>query len=120
MFGYAEVWGEEWKLYSRDDKGIRYYRAEGMIRPSENTVEVWLREEYTDKGVMEMVKTFGKKYANIGYTMALVEINCLDKKVQTLSLSRFSKEGNLISSASRTGVWRYFVPGSLLYEAVCK
>lgn len=120
IFSYTEVWGTDWKLYSRDDEGIRYYDAEGMIRPSENTVEVWLREEYTDKGVKEMVKRLGKRYENIGYTMTLVEIKCFDKKIQTLSLVRFSKEGNIISSGSRNGVWKYFVPGSLLYEAVCR
>jgi hypothetical protein len=123
IFSYAEAWGADWRLYGRDDAHIRYYDAENMIRESENTVEVWLRQEYTDKGVMGMVKRLGKKYENIDYAMALVEINCSDKKIQTLSLFHYFKEGDVISSGSRTGVWRYIASGSggeVLYEAVCK
>ena len=119
IFSFAEVWGADWKLYSRDDEEIRYYDAEGMVRPSENTVKVWLNWEYTDKGVMRMVKELGKKYKNISYTMALGEISCLDKKIQTLSLIRNTKEGYIISTSSHTGTWQYFVPGLLLYEALC-
>jgi Surface-adhesin protein E len=119
IIGYVEVWGADWILYSSDDEEKRCYDPEGIVRPSENTIEVWLRVEYTNKGVKRMTKEFGKKYENIGYTMALVEIKCLEKKIQTLSLIRYSKGGNIISSSSRSVVWQYFAPGSLLYEAVC-
>ena len=119
IFSFAGVWGEDWKLYSRVDEEIRYYDAEGMVHPCDRTVKLWLRWEYTDKGVMGMVKELGRKYKNISYTMTLGEISCLDKKIQTLSLIRYTKEGYIISTSSHTGTWQYFVPGSLLYEALC-
>jgi hypothetical protein len=123
IFSNAEAWGADWRLYSRDDEHIRYYDAENMIRPFKNTVEVWLRQEYTNKSVIGMVKKLGKKYENIDYTMALVEINCTDKKTQTLSLFHYFKGGDVVSLGYRTGVWKYIVSGTggeVLYEAVCK
>jgi len=47
-----------------------------ITRPSKDIVKVWIKCEYTDKGVTGMVEELGKKYQNIVETKALQEINC--------------------------------------------
>ena len=123
IFSYAEAWGADWKLYYRDDARIRYYDAERITRPSKNIVRVWIKFEYTDKGAIEMVKNYGKKYENISQQIALEEINCLEKSWRNLSLTHYSKDGKVIFSGSHEGQWNLIVSGSVgefLYEAVCK
>ncbi len=115
--------GADWRLYGRDGERIRYYDAERITRPSKDIVRVWIRFEYTDKGVIEMVRNYVKKYENIGQQIALEEINCLEKAWRNLSLTHYSKEGKVIFSGSHDGQWNYIVSGSVgesLYKAVCK
>lgn len=123
IFSCAGLRGERWRLYDRDDKYIGYYDAKDITHPSKNIVRVLQRWEYTDKGVIEMVKELGKKYEDISQTIILNEINCSEKKCRTLSLNHYSKEGEAIFSASQEGQWDYIVPNSrleVLYKAVCK
>jgi uncharacterized protein YtpQ (UPF0354 family) len=115
--------GGDWKLYAKTDQYIRYYNANGITRPSKNIVRVWVRWDYTDKGIIDIVKNLGKKYENIHHTIMLDEINCSDKKVRTLSFSDYSRGGKAIRSGSFSGEWNYFFPESVteaLYEVVCK
>ena len=123
LFGNAEVWGMDWRLYDFDDLNIRYYDAEGIKHPSKNIVRIWVKWKYREKGVIEIVKKLGKKYENIDFTIALKEINCSDKTMRDLSLDDYSKEGKIIFSTSSEDEWDYIVQGSAaeaLYEAVCK
>jgi len=123
IFGCAGMWGERWRLYDRDDEYIGYYDAGDITHPSKNTVRVLERWEYTDKGVIEMVKKLGKKYEDIKQTKVLNEINCSEKKWRFLFLNHYSKEGKVISSASQEGQWDYITPNSrveALYKALCK
>jgi hypothetical protein len=78
IFGYAEAWGANWKLLHLDDEMIKYYDAEGITRPSKNIVRVWVRFEYKDKGVNDMVQKFGKDYENLKYEIGLEEVDCVD------------------------------------------
>src|SRR4030042_6325939 len=62
--GCAEVWGEDWKHYGDDEKFSAYYDVQSITRPSKNIVRVWLRWDWTEKGVIVMCKaldTFGPK-----------------------------------------------------------
>ena len=123
IFGCAEVWAADWKLYDVDGQIIRYYDAEGITRPSKNIARVRVRLEYTDRGVTEMVKKFGKHYENFKLIIALNEINCSDKKIRNLSITHYSTEGKVILKASRGSEWEYIVPQSAaetLYRFVCK
>jgi hypothetical protein len=123
ILSYAEAWGADWKLYDLDGQMIRYYDAEGITRPSKNIARVRVRLEYTDKGVTEMVKKFGKHYENFKLIIALNEINCSDKKIRNLSITHYSTEGKVILKASHGNEWEYIVPQSAaetLYRFVCK
>jgi hypothetical protein len=75
IFGNAEVWGADWKLFGDYDNYLIYYDAQSITRPSKNIVRVWIRWDYTKKGVMDMVGKFGKKYENLDYLKYLCEIN---------------------------------------------
>jgi hypothetical protein len=123
IFGNAGAWAADWKLYDVDGQIIRYYDAEGITRPSKNIARVRVKLEYTDKGVIEMVKKFGKHYENFKLIIALNEINCPHKKIRNLSITHYSKEGKVILKASHESEWDYIVPDSIaetLYQAVCK
>ncbi len=123
IFGYGETWGADWRLYGRDDKRIRYYDADRVIRLTKNSAKVWIKFEYTDEGVIEMVKSYGKKYENLSQQIAVEEINCSEKAWRNLSLTHYSKRGKVIFSCSHEGQWNFIGPGSAgesLYEAVCK
>ena len=122
IFGYAEVWGADWKFYTNGVYGDYFYDAEAITRPSKGIVRVWVKVEYSLRGAHEMIRELGKEYKNINYAKVLHEINCSDRKWRTLSLTRYSKEGEVINSSSREGEWGRIFPESLgeaLYKWVC-
>jgi hypothetical protein len=44
IFGYAEVWGADWKEWIRiSDKSIYYYDTESITHPSKNIASVVLQ-----------------------------------------------------------------------------
>ena len=123
IFGYAEVWAEDWTFYARTDKYLCFYDSQSITRPSKNIVRVWVKREYTDKGVIKMVKDWSEKYENISHSIVLEEINCSGEKVRILSLIHYSKEGKVMYRDSNEGLWNYVGSGSVveaLYKAVCK
>jgi hypothetical protein len=125
IFGYAEVWGVDWKPYSSTDLFLAYYDAQGITRPSKNVVRVWEKRIHTEKGVINWMGTYGKKYANLSYSIGLLEINCIEKKVHVLSLTHYENSSKVIDSYSysSSGEWEFIVPESIaegLYKEVCK
>jgi hypothetical protein len=126
IFGCAEAWAEDWRLYAKTDLYECFYNSEDMIRSSEDIVKVWAKLVYTERGVIEMVKEFGKHYENLSYSLELWEINCAGKKHRLLSITAYSLEGNILYT-NQTGVapppWRIISResvGESLYKAVCK
>ena len=127
IFSYAEGWAREWKLYSKTDSYECFYDAEDLIRSSsQNIVEVWTKSEYTERGVTEMVKKFGKHYGRLNYSLELWEINCAEKKDRLLSIAAYSAEGNILytdQAGSRLPPWKIISRESVeesLYKALCR
>ena len=123
VFGYVEVWATDWRLFDFDDEETDYYDAESVTRPFRNIVRVWIRSDFTEKGIIEKVKQLGKEYVDVEYAMSEEEIDCLDRKRRTLSVNVYSKGGKIIYSNSREGRWDYIPSGGMgefLYKAVCK
>jgi hypothetical protein len=123
IFGCAGMRETHWRVFDLNDEEIRYYYVEGIKHLTQNIVRVWVKVEYTDKGVMEKVQKLGKNYEDLKYTMMEEEINCLDKKWRDLSLHHYSKGEKVISSSSRAGHWNQIVSSSAaetLLKAVCK
>lgn len=122
-FVHVEAWGADWKLFDRNDEEIRYYYVQGIKHPSSNMIRVWVKVEYTDKGLVEKVQKLGKNYESLNYTMTQQEINCSERKWRNLSTHDYSKEEKVIYSSSRAGEWKYIERGSMaesLHKAICK
>ena len=126
IFSYTEAWTKDWRLYAKTDSYECFYDAEDMIRSTQDIVEVWTKSEYTERGVTEMVKKFGKHYGNLSYSLELWEINCAEKRDRLLSITAYSVEGNILytdQAGSRLPPWKVISRKSIeesLYEALCK
>jgi len=116
---YAEVWGADWKLYNSNDKFLSYYDAQSITRPSENIARVWVRRDYTEKGVSDWVENVGKKYENLNHAIILREINCAEKKSHRLSSTMYDDKGGVIISLNSPTGWAFIIPessGEALYR----
>ena len=126
IFSYGEVWGEDWRLYAKTDLYECFYNAENMIRSSQDIVEVWTKLEYTERGIIETVKKFGKYYENLSHSLELWEINCAKKRHRLLSVTLYSVEGRILytnQTGSHLPPWKIISRESIeesLYKAVCK
>ena len=130
IFGYGEVWGADWKHFSSTDLYECFYYAEGMTRytditggPPKNIARVWIKLEYTEKGIDGMVKKFGKEYENLSYSIYLKEINCVEKTDHHLSMTHYDNKGGVIYFSSSFSKWDFIAPetmGESLYKEVCK
>jgi hypothetical protein len=123
---HAEAWGADWKFFSSTDSYEGFYYADNMTHPSKNIVRVWIKLEYTEKGVTGMVKEFGKHYEPLSYSLQLWEIDCLAKKQNILLVKDYSADGNILNikpPKSGFSTWKSISKGSVgesLSKAVCK
>jgi len=126
IFGYAEVWGADWKLFAETPLYECFYDREDTTPSSKNIVDVWTKLEYTEKGIAGIVKRYGKHYADLSYSLELWEINCAEKKDRILSITEYSTEGRILYGNSvndRPPAWKIIPRESVdesLYKAVCK
>jgi hypothetical protein len=119
----AEVWGADWKPYFATELELVFFDASSITHPSENIVRVLVRSDYTEKGVLNWVRDFGKKYENLSHSIILSEINCAEKKLRRLSWADYDHKGSVIDSTSPPSEWRFIIPESSresLYKEVCK
>jgi len=65
IFSYAEVWGEGWREFDRNDVEIGYYYVHSVRHLSDKIVRVWVKMEYTDKGLIEKFQKLSKNYENL-------------------------------------------------------
>jgi hypothetical protein len=129
IFSYAEVWGEDWKLYFVHEYGLFYYDTQSITHPSKKIIRVLGREDLTEKGVIDVVEDLGKIFENSSHIINLWEINCLERTCRLLSLTYYDKKGGVIYSKSKLTSerdlieWDYIIPGTMadsLYKEVCK
>ena len=126
IFSYSEVWGVDWKLFVETDLYECFYDAEDASRSAQNIVDVLVRLEYTKEGVTGVVKEFGKRYADLSYSLELFEINCAEKKERILSVTEYTEEGKILYTNSVKGrlpPWKIVPQKSMdetLYKIVCK
>ena len=122
IFGCAEVWGADWKFLKSDDDCSVYYDAQNITRPYTNIVRVWVRIDWTEKGVLFWAK-FGKINENLSHLINLWEIDCVEKKRRHLSRTDYDNKGGVIYSSSSPSKWDFIVPESrveALSKEVCK
>ena len=126
IFGYAEVWGADWRLLHKDDKVSKYYDAESVVFYPGDVVRVTQMDDYTEKGVRE---EWPRELKNLKFDILLYEINCAEKKCKLLKFTLYSKEGKVIGNLEKKGIelkpWssiKPIYPGCIedvLYGIVC-
>jgi len=112
IFGYADVWGEDWKFYGGNDDYWGYYDAQSITRPSKNIIRVW------EKWVYKVERRQG-----VCQSVFLTEIDCVNKKNRGLSSVDYSIEDKLLGGFSTPTEWAFIFPdssGEFLYKKVCK
>ena len=127
IFGHAEVWGEEWRLYAIMSDGSQgYYDASNVIRPSRNIVRVWTKVIASNEMVKDAVEKFGPLFENLNYSTELWEVNCAEKKHLLLQSAAYDNDGGTIMISKNEEAekgWRFIIQNSRgddLYKAVCK
>jgi len=119
IFGCAEMRGAHWKFFSSTDLYEGFYYVSKSHLLYKGTVLVSVKLEYTEKGIAEHIKEFGKDYENLSYSLQSWEVDCRGKTERILFNNRYSVEGNLINTKSAKGRLSETI-GKSLSETVCK
>jgi len=123
IFGYAEVWGADWKYIEETYAGKFFYDGDS-IRSSKDIVRVWIKVLYTEKGVNYMASLLGEKYKTLSYAILLFEYHCGDKEKCIVPIVCYSKDGKVLTSADdQNPNWNFISPDSIdeaLYKIICK
>jgi hypothetical protein len=117
--GCQSTRGGDWKYFNSTDLYECFYYEENMTRSHKNIVRVRIKLEYTEKGIAENVKEFGKDYENLSYSLQFWEIDCPAKKRRILSINQYSVEGNILKTKPAKSRHSESL-GKSLSEAVCK
>jgi hypothetical protein len=118
IFGCAGMRSGSWKSFISTDLYEGFYYVIRSHLLYKGTLEVAVKLEYTEKGIAERIREFGKGYKNVGYSLQSWEVDCPARNERILSSDQFSAEGNLVNtelperSLSRS-------LGRSLYEAAC-
>lgn len=121
--GGPEFGGAGWKLLDSNEKSSGYYDAQKITRPSKNIVTVWVKVNFTKKGIIDYVGDSGEKYENLSNCIILNEINCVEKMTHSLSRTCYDNKGEVIYSSHSPSEWSFIIPesrGESLYKEVCK
>jgi hypothetical protein len=117
--GCQSTSGGNWKFLSSTDLYEGFYYVSKSHFLYKGTVRVWIKLEYTEEGIAENVKKFGKDYENLSYSLQPWEIYCPAKKQVILSNNQYSVKGNILNTkpAKRDSSGSL---GKSLSEMVCK
>ena len=119
ILGCAGMRGASWKSLSSTDLYEGFYYVSKSHLLYKGTVLVSVKLEYTEKGIAEYIKEFGKDYENLSYSLQSWEVNCRAKTERILSISQYSVDGNIINTKPAKGGSSESL-GKSLSEAVCK
>ena len=123
IFGYAEVWGADWKYYTYTLLGDNFYDTKGITLEPNGMVRVWVKIVFSEKGRIEVVTKFGEKFKDATFYIELYELDCKGRKAHSLKSIYYTEEGDLLKSHLEEGDWDLILPdsmGEILYKAVCK
>jgi len=131
IFGYAEVWGEDWKYFGSGGKGtFWWYDTQGVTYHPNSVIQVWIKRVKDDE-ITGMVKS-GEKITvseleqmtlERSYERVLIEIDCVEKTLNQLQKFNYDSKGVLKSGESKLDSKKSIPTNSLaerLYKAVCK
>ncbi len=129
IFGFAEVWGADWKYFSTGDEGMLYwYDAQGVTYEPNKVIHVWIKkvrpEESRIKGEGRMTSSELEQLTlGMSYEQSLIEIDCTEKTFNVLQRLIYDSKGLLKSGESKPGGRKRIQKNSnaeKLYKAVCK
>ena len=126
IFGCAGTQGTHWRVFNSTDFYEGSYYVEGMTRSTnkvsrkpKDRVRVSIKLQYTEKGIAEYVKKFGKGYGNLSYSLQFWEIDCVMQKHRILSFHQYSTKGDILNTDKAKDLYSDSVDNSLS-KAVCK
>jgi hypothetical protein len=124
LLGSTEVWGEDWKAYGGTNGGVFYYDTENITHPSKNIIRFWHKTIFSEAGIREAVKTFGKDYENLDESISLREIDCPQKMIRSLAVTYYSNTGAVLDSAMNPEAdWQFIGSAAIiesLYQRLCE
>ena len=131
IFGYAEVWGADWKYFASGADGtFWWYDAQGVTYQPNRVTQVWVKKVKADE-IKHIVKSEKKvKLSEIekitsekNYERIIMEIDCVKKTAVELQKENYDSKGVLKSKESKPGSKKSIPTDSVaerLYNAVCK
>jgi hypothetical protein len=123
LFGFADVWGEDWKLFKKTEDAKFYYDKKDLTPLGQRIVKVWIRQVYSEKGKMDMINLVGPRYQNLSHSVNSLEFNCGAKLIRFLSMTYYSKDGDILDLENPPDKWESIPPHSTfdaLYKKACK
>ena len=131
IFSHAEVWGEDWKLFSVGSEGIFWwYDSQGVTYHPDKMIRVWVKKVKAEE-IFAMIKSgakidrleLEKMISERDYERSLMEIDCVERTVNRLQKLNYDSKGVLKSGESKLGTKKDIPPESVaeqLYKRVCK
>ena len=122
ILGYAEVWGQDWRLYGEDLFASYYYDAEKILRPSKNIVKVWGKAVYKKDGVTKLVARLGEGFKTTSFSIDLSELDFFRGKYKELQRTFFSERATYLGEGTDLSEGN-IIRGSIqikLYKIVCE
>jgi len=114
----------DWQIYAGTDEGQFYYDAESITHPSAGTVHFRHKTVFSEKGIARAVEAFGTDYQHLAYSISVREINCSEKKIRSLGVTYFSKDGKTLDVAiDPKSEWHPIEPTAMiegLFQNLCK
>ncbi len=131
IFSHAEVWGEDWKLFSVGNDGVFWwYDSQGVTYQPDKIVRVWVKRVKAEE-VFATIKSgakmdrieLEKMISERDFERSLMEMDCGEKTVRCLQKLNYDSKGVLKSGESKPGTKKAIPTDSIagrLYEIVCK
>jgi hypothetical protein len=114
----------DWKIYAGTDEGQFYYDAENITHLSVGMVHFRHKTVFSENGIARAVEALGTDYQHLEYSISVREIDCSEKKVRSLGVTYFSKDGKTLDAAiDPKSEWHPIEPTAMiegLFQNLCK
>jgi len=131
IFGYAEVWGADWKYFGAGADGtFWWFDAQGVTYQPNRVIQVWVKKVKADEikymaesGAKVTLSEIEQITSEKNYERILMEIDCAKKTAYEGQKLNYDSKGVLKSGESKPGSKKGIPTDSIaerLYTAVCK
>jgi hypothetical protein len=109
----------DWKLFKKTEDGKFYYDRKDLTHSPRRIVKVWIKQVYTRKGKTDMTNLVGARYEHLSYSINSLEFDCGAKLMRFLSMTYYSKNGDILDLENPADQWESIPPHSM-FDALCK